>query len=136
MANSTLLWIDAIINLVLGVLLLVFPAALVELLGIPPADSRFYPSLLGAVLFGIGLALVQEARNRSDRGSAGLGLRGALTINLCAGGVLAGWLLVGNLDLPTRGVVFLWLLVVLLVGISGMEAMASSRGKPSGTRSG
>ena len=41
--HKTLLVIDAIINLVLGVLLLFFPAGVVELLGLPLTNTNFYP---------------------------------------------------------------------------------------------
>ena len=54
MKRSALLMADAIINLVLGVLLLFFPPALVRLLGLPQTEQSFYPSILGAVLFGRG----------------------------------------------------------------------------------
>ena len=55
-----LLLLDGLINLGLGALLVVFPDALVQALGVPPADTRFYPSVLGAVLLGIGIALLLE----------------------------------------------------------------------------
>jgi hypothetical protein len=127
MKKRTLLMIDAIINLVLGLLLLVFPAVLVSFLGIPSSANRFYPSILGAVLVGIGVALLQETRNDDSRRAVGLGLAGAVSINLCAGCALAVWLLVGGLNLPYRGAVFLWLLVALLIGISSAELIAAAR---------
>ena len=111
------------------------PAPAGAFLGIPPSDSRFYPSLLGAVLFGIGVALVQETKTRHGRGSGGLGLMGAVTINLCAGIVLAGWLLAGVLDLPDRGIVFLWLLVAPLAGISGVGLFIAARQQRDGVLS-
>jgi hypothetical protein len=40
MNNRTLLLIDAVINLALGVLPGAFPAKLVELIGIPPSSER------------------------------------------------------------------------------------------------
>jgi hypothetical protein len=52
----SLIFADAVIKLVLGVLLIVFPNSVVTFLGLPPADPSFYPSVLGAVLFGIGIA--------------------------------------------------------------------------------
>ena len=125
MRHSWLLTIDALINLVLGVLLLAFPAGLVSALGVPPAQVAFYPSILGAVLFGIGVALVIERA----RGSSGLGLVGAISINMSAGLVLAAWLLIGSLDIPLRGQVLLWALVVMLVGISSLELLATARGR-------
>ena len=115
-----LLTIDGVINVVLGVLLLVFPKSLVELLGAPGAANLFWPNVLGGVLLGIGVALLLE-RYRPPLRSVGLGLGGAIAINLCGGLVVAGWLASGALALPTRGHVLLWALVVLLVGLSSVE---------------
>lgn len=114
-SRNLLLRIDAAINLLLGVLLLFFPERLVEALGIPATEQSFYPSILGAVLFGIGVALLLQQKG------GGLGLAGAVAINLCGGLALACWLLFGGLALPTRGVVFLWALVGVLVGLSTVE---------------
>lgn len=72
---------------------------------------------------GIGLALLIECF-RKPQGLIGLGLGGAVAINLCAGLVLAAWLIFGGLDLPLRGLVFLWILVFVLVGISTLELVA------------
>ena len=115
-----LLLVDALINLALGVLLLVFTEDLVHFFGVPPTGQHFYPNILGAVLFGIGLALLIECF-RKPQGLIGLGLGGAVAINLCGGLVLAAWLIFGGLDLPLRGLVFLWVLVFVLVGISTLE---------------
>jgi hypothetical protein len=115
-----LLRTDAIINLILGVALLVFPSSLVSYLGVPHAHGAFYPNVLGGVLVGIAIALFIEARNTADN-ARGLGLPGAVAINLCGGTVLAAWLVWGGLELPLRGRVFLWSLVVILVGISSVE---------------
>lgn len=120
MRRTTLLTIDGMINLILGVLLIAFPDSLVDLLGVPPASNSFYPNILGGVLFGIGIALMIERNNKASK-SVGLGLRGAIAINLCGGLVLCFWLVFGDLSLPTRGLVFLWFLVLLLVGISAIE---------------
>ena len=125
MTSSNLLTADAVINLALGALLVVFPTRIVSARGIPGAENAFYPSILGAVLFGIGVALLVER----FRGSSGLGLVGAISINLCGGLVLAAWLGSGALALPVRGQVFLWALVVVLVGISGLELVAQLRGR-------
>ena len=131
-SRRTLLLVDGIVNLVLGILLVLFPAWLVSALGIPAAESTFYPSLLGAVLTGIGIALLLE-RSRSLSPSAGLGLLGAIAINLCAVTILAGWLLFGELDLPLRGQFSLWGIALLALGLSllelgrELEALRSSR---------
>lgn len=126
MRHANLIKIDAAINLTLGILLLAFPLKLVKALGIPMADPSFYPSILGGVLFGIGLALLIECYRQSN-GLNGLGLGGAIAINLCGGFVLALWLLSGRLSLPLRGQIFLWSLVLLLVGLSLIEGIARSK---------
>ena len=116
MKREVLLVIDAGVNLFLGILLLLlvpFPG-LSNILGVPDVDVPFYASILGGVLFGIGFALILEARRRKDEDqSVGLGLGGAVAINLCGGLVLMGWLVFGELSLPARGSVFLWVLVFL-----------------------
>ena len=118
--RNELLTIDGILNLVLGILLVVFPTNVVRSLGIPAGESAFYANILGGVLFGVGVALLVE-RFRPRLRAVGLGLGGAISINLCGGIVLAGWLLLGRLELTTFGVITLWGLVVLLVGLSVIE---------------
>ena len=61
------------------------------------------------------------------RGSSGLGLAGAVSINLCGGIVLAAWLVFGSLALPLRGQILLWALVVLLLSLSTFEIISQSR---------
>lgn len=126
MNRSTLLKADAAINLILGILLMAFPAGLVKALGIPMPGTPFYATILGGVLFGIGLALLVECYRKSNR-FVGLGLGGAIAINLCGGFVLAAWLLSDKLTLPLRGHIFLWFLVLLLVGISLLECLSHLR---------
>ena len=125
MSSKTLLLIDAIINLILGALLLFFPASVASFLGVPAIIPRFYPSILGAILFGIGLALLIE--HTQFRGLTGLGLGGAIAINLSGGITLGGWLLFGDLSSPVKGLIFLWGLVVILIGISLAELIAYRR---------
>ena len=126
MKRKTLLTIDGIVNLLLGLLLMVFPRSLVAILGLPPSDPGFYPNILGGVLFGIGIALMMESRS-GKAGGDGLSLCGAAAINLCGGLVLGAWLLFGNLRLPQRGTILLWLLVAILVGISIAEISGGPR---------
>lgn len=123
---SVLLVTDAAINFLLGLLLLGFSGPLADLLGVPYTTVTFYPTLLGGVLFGIGVALTIEAF-RQPKGWVGLGLGGAVAINLCGGIVLLVWLVSGALDLPLRGLVFLWVLAIVLVGISTVEMLAHCR---------
>ena len=116
--HEILLTIDGIVNLTLGVLLLLFPIGIPEILGIPVSNIHFYPTILGGVIFGIGIALFIE-RYGSLRNIRGLGLGGAIAINICGALVLLVWLLIDPFDLPIRGYVILWFIavLVLLIGI-------------------
>lgn len=128
MERRKVLLLDSAINIALAFFLIIFPENLVNLLGIPTAEHSFYPSILGAVLLGIGAALIIEYFRRPD-GTVGLGLGGAVTINLCAGIILAFWLFSGKLNLPLCGQLALLFLVILLIAISGVEIIVTKRCK-------
>ena len=114
-----LLLVDAAVNLILGVVLLLYPVGIVKLLGLPPTNTYFYASILGAVLFGIGIALLIE-RFGESKNVRGLGLAGAIAINFSGAGALVGWLVVSPFNIPTRGRVILWsvAIAVLLIGLA------------------
>ena len=123
-SDRTLLIIDGLVNLLLGVLLLLFPWGMAALLGLPAPGSNFYPSILGAVLVGIGIALMIDARWASS-GIRGLGLAGAIAINFCGAGVLLVWLLFVPPDLPLRGQITLWTIAVGVLAIGVVETIRS-----------
>jgi hypothetical protein len=117
MAERILLTIDGIANSILGLLLLVFPSGVVDFLGLPVPSINFYVNLFGAVLVGIGLALFLQGF--LERGSMkGLGIHGAIVINLCGSGALLAWLLSGKLNLPRQGAWFLWGIDLLVIAIA------------------
>jgi hypothetical protein len=120
MKNSVVLLVDSLVNFVLGLLLVIYPAEIFGYIGLPVTDNAFYPSLLGAVLIGIAIALIIEF-NRKPGGFVGLGLGGAIAINLCGAFVLCFWLLNGKLNISRLGLVILWGLVIILVIISVFE---------------
>ena len=113
-----LLILDGVVNLLLGVLLLCFPFGIASWMGLPEGGSNVYPIILGAVLFGIGAALLLEAHG-DQKGIRGLGLEGAIAINFCGAGALAAWLLLVPVDIPLRGYAILWVIAisVLVIGI-------------------
>jgi hypothetical protein len=117
--HKILLLIDCIVNLILGVLLLLFPIGIIEFLGLPSTNTNFYPSILGAVLFGIGLALFLELVGVTKQ-VRGLGLGGAIIINIMGSFVLICWLIFGSLDIPLKGQIILWTIgiLVFLIGIA------------------
>ena len=116
----TLLSADALINLVLGILLIISPVTLFEIFGIPIPVEPFYARILGAVLLGIGLALALE-RYKSRYGFSGLGLGGAILINFCGAAALAILLVFNGLDIPLRGRIFLWSIALVILAISLFE---------------
>jgi hypothetical protein len=123
--HQILLTVDAIVNLAIGILLLLVPLGTAEIFGVPRSNLDFYPTILGAVIFGIGVALLIE---RYGYGSniRGLGLAGAIAINFCGATVLLLWLVFGSPNLHVRGLVFLWAIVILVFGIGIAELAARS----------
>jgi len=123
--QQPLLLVDALINLLLGGLLLFYPQWLVEALGMPAVATTFFPNVLGGVLFGIGLALLIAYR----RGSQGLGLDGAIAINFCGAGVVVGWLVIAPHAIPPRGRITLWIIALVVIGIGLIELQHRLRSK-------
>ena len=83
------------------------------------------------MLLGIGIALLLE-RFHDRSYTTGLGLGGAISINLCGGLVLAIWLLAGNVSLPLRGSIVLWALVIVLIVLSSFELWAQLKQRQEG----
>ena len=113
--------IDGAGNIALGLPLIIYPDGVARLLGVSFAEDAFYPVILGSILFGIGIALLVE---RFAQKASGLGLAGAISINMTLGVVLIGWLLVAEADVPRRGAILLWGLALILIGISVIEFLS------------
>ena len=123
--QRVLLVIDGVINLVLGVLLVLFPVGVGAWLGMPPPATYFYTGILGAVLFGIGAALLIEWYGGAG-GIRGLGIGGAIAINFCGAGALVAWLLTTSVTIPFRGTAILWTIAVLVLGVGVAEVTTKS----------
>ena len=124
MSKPILLKIDAVINFILGALLLMsipYPMTIPGFFGVPPIEHPFYPSIMGGIFIGIGIALWFETYEKKNSRMVGLGLIGAISINLCGGITLLGWLLFGQLNLPPHGQIFLWSITAILISISSLE---------------
>ncbi len=128
MKPKKLLLVDSAINFILGILLLAFSEPVIGFLGVPQSNQYFYPNVLGAVLVGIAVALLVEYF-RKPGGMAGLGVGGAISINLCGATVLLVWLISGGLEIPFRGQMFLWSICILVFGVSVFEYLAQKRTK-------
>jgi len=118
-----LLTIDGAVNIGLGLLLLLIPLGSAEVVGAPRSNMDFYPTILGGVLLGVGIALLIE-RYGYKRNVRGLGLDGAIAINFCGATPLLIWLVAAPPDLPTRGTFTLWTIVVLVYGVGLVELLA------------
>ncbi len=123
--KNLLLIVDGMVNLALGVLLIFFPAPLVDAFDLPKVETLFYVNILGAVLFGIGLALLLE-RFAGEKRITGLGIGGAIAINLCGSAVLIFWLLLGDLKLSPGGGIFLWSIAIIVLGIAIAELVTKA----------
>jgi len=120
MNKKITLLIDAVINFIVGIILMLFPFNISQLLGLPKTEQYFYPVMFGAVVFGIGIALTIECFKEPKR-IIGLGLAGAIAINLCGGIVLTFWLILGNLDIPFHGMLILSFVAFIVIFISIVE---------------
>ena len=123
--HKTFLLIDGIVNLVLGILLLLYPLGVAEIIGVPKPVSNFYPTILGGVIFGIGVALLLEAYGQKRR-IRGLGLGGAIAINFCGAGILVLWLIFEPLNLPLRGMITLWIVAIVVLGLGIFETLTKT----------
>ncbi len=123
--HKTFLLIDGIVNLILGILLLMFPFGVAEVLGAPLPESNFYPTILGGIIFGIGIALLIEGHGEA-RGIRGLGLGGAIAINFCGAGILTVWLVFKPLNIPLRGLIILWAIAIVVFGLGLLEVLAKT----------
>jgi hypothetical protein len=122
--HRLLLACDSIINLLLGILLLLFPAGVLDFFGLPPTNTFFYPTILGGVILGIGIALGVELFFFPK--IRGLGLAGAITINFSGGLVLLYWLLFAHPDIPLKGNIILWIVAFFVLGIGIIEVATKS----------
>jgi peptidoglycan/LPS O-acetylase OafA/YrhL len=117
--HRRLLAVDAAINLALGVILLLAPVGSLPLFGVPTPPTFLFTTVLGGVLVGIGIALLVSVRGRH-----GLGLVGAIVINLCGSLALAGWLLSSNVTLAPLGTATLWAIAIVVLAVAMLEGAA------------
>ena len=122
---QTLLTIDGIANVVLGIILLLYPFGLDKLLGLPQSKINFYPTILGGVILGIGITLLLE-RFGFAKNIRGLGLAGAIVINYCGGLTLLVWLIFVPLNIPLHGYIILWIVAIIVLAIGVVETFSKS----------
>lgn len=112
------LWIETLVKLAGGLVLSLAPLTAIRVLGLSRTDSSFWPRLLGALLIGLAGAAFLEGRYP---GSHGLGVGGAVIVNLAGAAMLATLLALKVAAPSTRGRMVLWTLVALLLILSLLE---------------
>jgi hypothetical protein len=113
-----LLWIELVMKLAGGVVLLLVPLTAIKVLGLPRSDTAFWPRLLGVVLIGLAAATFMDA---SVKLGHGLALGGSFVINTIAGLTLAAMLFLKQGPPSLRGRIVLWGLAVGLIGLALVE---------------
>ena len=113
-----LLWIETLLKLSAGLLLVLTPLSVIKLFGLPRTDTGFWPRLLGAVLVGLAGALFVEGRTP---GSHGLGLAGCVIVNVSAVSIMTTLLVLDAGPPSARGRAAMWMLVLLLILLSILE---------------
>jgi uncharacterized membrane protein len=120
--RTLLLITDAIVDLALGFFLVLFPVKVLDFLGLPVEAPPFYAIILGGVLIGIGIALFLGLKTGSRSGD-GLGLHGAMLINLFGALALASLLIKSWIYIPLRGYLILLGLLFFVVLLCGAELL-------------
>jgi hypothetical protein len=117
-ALQQLLFVEAVLKLAGGIVLAVLPLTASHVLGLPKPDSGLWPRLLGAVLIGTAIGCYVEAR---VEGTRGVTLVGLAAINLSAAAMLAVLLSAQRASATARGRAVLWLLMIALLALAGLE---------------
>ena len=103
------LWSDAGLRLTLGTLLVLAPRMTLSALGLPKAAETFWPRLLGAMLLALAAGAIVDLR---WPGKGGPSLGGLVALNVATSFALATGLVVGQLEIPKRGRVAMWVGVI------------------------
>lgn len=117
-ALQQVLWLETLLKLTGGLVLLIAPLTAIRVLGLPGTPSRFWPRLLGTVLVGLAIATFIEGWLP---GSRGLSLAGCIAINLISAGTITTELILSSPRLVGRGRFILWLIVAILLSMSLVE---------------
>lgn len=116
-----LLWLETVLKLAGGLGLVMAPNVVAHLLGLPSARPSLWPRLLGAVLLGLAVASYIEG---ALPGSRGLGLGGAIAINLASAALIFSLIVLNRGVATGRGRFALAVLAALLVLLSLFEIAA------------
>lgn len=113
-----LLWLETLLKLAGGIVLLLAPLTIIKILGLPPSPGGFWPRIVGALLIGLAAATFIEG---AWTGSRGLGLAGLVILNVIGAAIVALAALFGDGSPTRRGAFVLWGLVALLLALALVE---------------
>jgi len=109
-----LLYIETVLKLSGGLVLLLLPLTVCSVFGLPKPQSGLWPRLLGAVLIGIAGATYIEGATTVR----GLGMAGCVVINMVAVAVILTLLILGAAGTTQRA---RWILALLALALSGLS---------------
>ncbi len=120
--SDQLLWFETLLKGSIGLLLVFLPITTARMAGLPHGNTAFWPRLFGAALLGIAGAFAVEGYNLAGGAieAKGLGLGGAVIINLTAILSLFGTLIFSAVA-TRRGKVVIWLMILLLLFLTLFE---------------
>lgn len=107
--REIVLWGDVGARLVIATLLLIVPRLTASTFGLPRITETFWPRMLAAILLAIAAGTIIDGR---WPGKGGPALGGLATLNAAASFALATALVVGQLEIPKRGRLVLWLIAL------------------------
>lgn len=119
--RDQVLTVEALLRGAIAALLIVLPKSVIGALGLPRAEQSFWPRLLGAVFAGMAAAAYIEGHFKLQ---SGLGLGGAVAINIATAFAILTGLVVGGLDIPRRGRLLLWISSAALIVLALFELAA------------
>lgn len=126
-----LIWIEIVLKLSGGLILLFAPRTFARVAGLPAVGEPFWPRCLGGILVGLALASFLESRVLERHG---LGLAGSIAINFTAAFTLGALLILGQAGRTRRGRALIAVLIAVLV-ILGLVEIAWAGPLPSGMAS-
>jgi hypothetical protein len=119
--RDQVLTIEALLRGALALVLILAPKSMIAALGLPRTEATFWPRLLGAVFAGMAAAAYIEGHFKVQ---SGLGLGGAVAVNITTAFAILTGLVVGGLDVPRRGRLLLWLCSGALILLALFELAA------------
>lgn len=126
--EQQLFWIETLLKLAGGLVLIFLPLTTARLLGLGAATSGLWPRLAGALLIGLAAALFIEGRGTGSHGygaaghrMVGLGMAGVVLLNVAGAGILLAHLVLGGAAPTRRGNIVLSSLLVVLALLVALE---------------